>query len=89
MAATTGRTSPPAGTDPTRGRWWLVVAAVLVQLTLGAVYAWNVFDKPLQAKFGWSKSLAVAVGLVLPLVTRMPSAPAGGGAQAPVTGPRA
>jgi OFA family oxalate/formate antiporter-like MFS transporter len=45
--------------SPTRGRWGLVVAAVLVQLALGAVYAWSVFNKPLQAEFGWSKSQAV------------------------------
>jgi OFA family oxalate/formate antiporter-like MFS transporter len=45
--------------DPTRGRWWIVVAAVLVQLALGAVYAWSVFNKPLQAQFGWSKGEAV------------------------------
>ncbi|WP_433292958.1 L-lactate MFS transporter [Actinoplanes sp. CA-030573] len=45
--------------NPTRGRWWIVVAAVLVQLALGAVYAWSVFNKPLQAEFGWSKTEAV------------------------------
>jgi OFA family oxalate/formate antiporter-like MFS transporter len=45
--------------DPTRGRWWVVVAAVLVQLALGAVYAWSVFNKPLQDQFGWSKAEAV------------------------------
>nr|WP_296070639.1 OFA family MFS transporter [uncultured Actinoplanes sp.] len=50
----TSRTS-----EPTRGRWWIVVAAVLVQLALGAVYAWSVFNKPLQNQFGWSKSEAV------------------------------
>src|SRR4051812_25305541 len=44
---------------PTRGRWGLVVAAVLVQLALGAVYAWSVFNKPLQSEFGWSKAQAV------------------------------
>src|SRR3982750_1741306 len=44
---------------PTRGRWGLVVPAVLVQLALGAVYAWSVFNKPLQAEFGWSKTEAV------------------------------
>jgi OFA family oxalate/formate antiporter-like MFS transporter len=48
-----------AGRDPTRGRWWIVVAAVLVQLALGAVYAWSVFNKPLQDQFGWSKAEAV------------------------------
>ena len=35
--------------NPTRGRWGLVVAAVLLQLALGAVYAWSVFSKALQA----------------------------------------
>jgi MFS transporter, OFA family, oxalate/formate antiporter len=53
--------APARGTaaDPTRGRWGIVVAAVLVQLALGAVYAWSVFNKPLQGQFGWSKSQAV------------------------------
>ena len=45
--------------DPTRGRWWIVIAAVLVQLALGAVYAWSVFNSPLQEQFGWSKAEAV------------------------------
>ncbi|MCU7727048.1 OFA family MFS transporter [Actinoplanes sp. KI2] len=48
-----------SSSNPTRGRWWIVVAAVLVQLALGAVYAWSVFNKPLQAEFGWSKTQAV------------------------------
>ncbi|MBX6766772.1 MAG: MFS transporter, partial [Actinomadura rubrobrunea] len=42
------RPSAAASGDPTRGRWWLVVAAVLLQLALGAVYAWSVFSKALQ-----------------------------------------
>ena len=55
--------------QPTRGRWGLVVAAVLVQLALGAVYAWSVFNKPLQAEFGWSKAevvlpFEVAIGTI-------------------------
>jgi OFA family oxalate/formate antiporter-like MFS transporter len=54
---------------PTRGRWGLVVAAVLVQVALGAVYAWSVFNQPLQAEFGWSKAqvvlpFEVAVGTI-------------------------
>lgn len=47
--------------NPTRGRWGLVVAAVLLQLALGAVYAWSVFSKALQATgsdFALSKSAA-------------------------------
>ncbi|MFT3787061.1 MAG: OFA family MFS transporter [Tepidisphaeraceae bacterium] len=40
-------------------RWLLVPAAILVQLALGSVYAWSVFNKPLQAQFGWDKAHAV------------------------------
>jgi len=43
-------TSATSRGDPTRGRWWLAGAAVLLQLALGAVYAWSVFSKGLQAK---------------------------------------
>ena len=32
---------------------------MLVQLALGAVYAWSVFNAPLQEQFGWSKTEAV------------------------------
>ncbi len=45
-----GATAPAAttGDDPTRGRWWLVAAALLLQFSIGAVYAWSVFMKALQ-----------------------------------------
>jgi OFA family oxalate/formate antiporter-like MFS transporter len=45
--------------NPTHGRWNIAVAGVLVQLALGAVYAWSVFNKPLQTEFGWTRSQAV------------------------------
>jgi OFA family oxalate/formate antiporter-like MFS transporter len=45
--------------DPAKGRWGIAAAAVLVQLALGAVYAWSVFNEPLQEQFGWSKAEAV------------------------------
>jgi len=32
---------------PTAGRWWIVVAALLLQFSIGAVYAWSVFGKAL------------------------------------------
>lgn len=35
-------------------RWGIAFAAVLMQVALGAVYAWSVFRKPLTAKFGWT-----------------------------------
>ncbi|KQU70181.1 MFS transporter [Phycicoccus sp. Root101] len=49
----------------------MLVAGVLVQLAIGAVYAWSVFSKALQSHqaFGWSKSQAtvpfeVAIGMI-------------------------
>jgi len=30
--------------NPTRGRWWIVIAALLLQFSIGAVYAWSVFS---------------------------------------------
>jgi MFS transporter, OFA family, oxalate/formate antiporter len=37
-----------SGANPTRGRWGLVAAAMLLQFSTGAVYAWSVFSKALQ-----------------------------------------
>ena len=31
--------------NPTRGRWGLVAAALLLQFSIGAVYAWSIFSK--------------------------------------------
>ena len=39
-------------------RWLLAGAAFLVQLALGAVYAWSVFVKPLRDQMGWSRTEA-------------------------------
>jgi len=41
-------TNEPAD-NPTRGRWGLVAAALLLQFSIGAVYAWSVFSKALGA----------------------------------------
>ncbi len=37
--------------EQTRGfnRWWIVIGALLIQLSLGAIYAWSVFRKPLES----------------------------------------
>lgn len=37
-------------------RWGIAVAAFLMQIALGAVYAWSVFVNPLIARFGWTRS---------------------------------
>src|SRR3954468_14411271 len=59
MGAVQTRRTGDGRRSASSGRWWIVVAAVLVQLALGAVYAWSVFNKPLQGQFGWSKAEAV------------------------------
>jgi OFA family oxalate/formate antiporter-like MFS transporter len=35
-------------------RWGIALAAIFMQLALGAVYAWSVFRIPLTKKFGWT-----------------------------------
>ena len=57
--------------NPTKGRWGLVAAALLLQLSIGAVYAWSVFSKALQGAepFKLSKVEAtlpfeVAIGMI-------------------------
>src|SRR5919198_2551888 len=58
--------------NPTRGRWFVAGAAVLLQLALGAVYAWSVFSKALQKDanaFNLTKSQAalpfsVTIGMI-------------------------
>jgi MFS transporter, OFA family, oxalate/formate antiporter len=37
-------------------RWSIAIAGVLLQVALGAVYAWSVFRAPLTKQFGWSVS---------------------------------
>jgi OFA family oxalate/formate antiporter-like MFS transporter len=55
--------------DATKGRWVLAGAAVLVQLALGAVYAWSVFVNPYIEQMGWSRTqttlpFTVAIGVI-------------------------
>ena len=35
-------------------RWGIALAGFLMQVALGAVYAWSVFRNPLTKQFGWS-----------------------------------
>src|SRR6185369_5879485 len=39
-----------------RNRWTIAVAGVLMQMSLGAVYAWSVFRTPLANQFHWTIS---------------------------------
>jgi MFS transporter, OFA family, oxalate/formate antiporter len=40
----------------TLNRWWIAVAGILLQMALGAVYAWSVFRVPLAKQFHWTIS---------------------------------
>ena len=35
-------------------RWWIAVAGVCMQMSLGSAYAWSVFRIPLIKQFGWT-----------------------------------
>lgn len=38
-----------------RNRWFVVCGAILIQLCLGAIYAWSLFNQPLVDKYGWDR----------------------------------
>ncbi len=42
--------------QPVTNRWTIAVAGVIIQIALGAVYAWSVFRIPLTKAFGWTIS---------------------------------
>jgi OFA family oxalate/formate antiporter-like MFS transporter len=44
----------PMATEQLRNRWGIAVAAVIMQICLGAVYGWSVFVKPLIATEHWT-----------------------------------
>ncbi|WP_349901793.1 L-lactate MFS transporter [Parafrigoribacterium humi] len=46
QSATTGVAG--SSHSPTRGRWGIVIAALLLQFSIGAVYAWSVFSSALK-----------------------------------------
>ncbi|QJB58079.1 OFA family MFS transporter [Pseudodesulfovibrio sp. zrk46] len=57
--------------DKVMNRWLVVLGAILIQLCLGAIYAWSVFTPALNAA-GWSKmqtQAVFAVGLAMFAVT--------------------
>lgn len=39
------------GMEPEKGRWLLIVYGLIINLCLGAIYSWSVFQKPLQNYF--------------------------------------
>src|SRR6266496_2360065 len=47
---------PPHSTQNSANRWGVALAGVIMQIALGAVYAWSVFRIPLTKAFGWTIS---------------------------------
>ena len=44
-------------TEKTLNRWWVVAGALVIQVSLGAVYIWSVFQTPLKAVYqNWSET---------------------------------
>ena len=42
-------------------RWLIAVAGIVMQIALGAVYAWSVFRIPLTQTYGWTVSQVTQV----------------------------
>jgi OFA family oxalate/formate antiporter-like MFS transporter len=71
MSTAASTASSPPADNPTKGRWGVVVAALLLQLSIGAVYAWSVFSSALQkaepfslSKVEASVPFEVAIGMI-------------------------
>ncbi|WP_151735628.1 L-lactate MFS transporter ['Paenibacillus yunnanensis' Narsing Rao et al. 2020] len=43
-------------TTPGNKRWMIVLGTVLMQMGLGTIYTWSLFNAPLVSKFGWELS---------------------------------
>jgi OFA family oxalate/formate antiporter-like MFS transporter len=46
-------------------RWLIAIAAIVMQLCLGTVYAWSVFKLPLMKTHGWSETSVQATMMIL------------------------
>jgi len=61
---------------PTYQRWLIVVAAILIQMCLGAVYAFSVLVPPLESEFGWKRietSPAFTIALLVFALSMIPA----------------
>ena len=49
-----------------KNRWLIAVSAVGIHISIGSVYAWSVFNLPLENAFGWAKSdIAITFSLAI------------------------
>lgn len=58
-------------------RWVIVGAAIIIQMCLGAVYAFSVLVPPLEAEFGWTKIETSPAFTIALLVFALSTIPAG------------
>ncbi|MGF7048452.1 OFA family oxalate/formate antiporter-like MFS transporter [Paenibacillus sp. DS2015] len=42
--------------NTTMNRWLIVLGTIIVQMGLGTIYTWSLFNQPLVSKFGWELS---------------------------------
>ena len=57
-------------------RWIIVVAAIVIQMCLGAVYAFSVLSPPMKKQFGWSDvetNLAFTIALLVFALSMIPA----------------
>jgi len=52
----------------TVNRWWRIAGGLSMNLALGAVYAWSIFVRPLEAEFGWTRAQVSTILTILVLV---------------------
>jgi OFA family oxalate/formate antiporter-like MFS transporter len=67
-------------------RWWIAIAAVVMQVSLGTVYAWSVFKKPLMTAHGWGETQTQVTFMIC--IGMIGIAAAFGGALVDKKGPR-
>jgi len=58
-------------------RWGIALAGVLMQMALGAVYAWSVFRTPLATVFGWTISQVTLTFTISILILGLSAFPGG------------
>ncbi len=73
-------------TQPTKNRWLIAIMGTALQLCLGTVYAWSVFQKPLMKTYGWSNTQAMWIFSLA--ICFLGLAAAWGGINLPKFGPR-
>ena len=59
-----------------KGRWTVVLGALIVQVILGTVYAFSVFVRPLEQEFGWDRTTtqwAFSIALATFAITMIPA----------------